>query len=96
MYIKTCSRTDWLISWHALVDHLAQAGPFRLYHQRDLAFIVGLGILAVATGWTLRLLRCARTTITTSFPRGATSSSPRAGTTTIDGDLYVMAPRDHI
>lgn len=81
----------------ALVDHLAQARDrFVSTAARPLAFIIlVLGILAVATGWIFASPPGASPDddyhlVSTWCPRPIESTG--CGTTTIDGDLYVMAP----
>ena len=81
----------------ALVDHLAQARDrFVSTAARPLAFIIlALGILAVATGWIFASPPGASPDddyhlVSTWCPRPIESTG--CGTTTIDGDLYVMAP----
>ena len=80
----------------ALVDQLASARDrFVSTVARPLAFIVlALGVLAVATGWIFASPPGASPDddyhlVSTWCPRPVESSCE---TTTIDGDLYVMAP----
>ena len=81
----------------ALVDHLAPARDrFVSTAARPLAFIVlALGVLAVATGWIFASPPGASPDddyhlVSTWCPRPIESTG--CDTTTIDGDLYVMAP----
>ncbi|MBF1088027.1 MAG: hypothetical protein HXL39_07040, partial [Schaalia sp.] len=81
----------------ALVDQLASARErFVSTAARPLAFVILiLGILAVATGWIFASPPGSSPDddyhlVSTWCPRPIESTG--CGTTTIDGDLYVMAP----